>query len=371
MSKKIAFFVRTMHGGGAQRAMVRLASGFAALGHEVEVLTLDPEGSFREELSPTVKLTTLGPKRIFSAIPAIAYYMRLQRPDAVIVTEPACNIAVVAAKILAQTSTCVMIREGLFPSVAVRESPHGATRMAYRLSPLLYRHADVIVAIAKDMAQDLATFARLPPERITTIAVNPVVTPVLSAKATQAPDHPWFSDDIPVILGVGRLDRQKDFATLITAFNTLRGIRPARLLIVGEGPLRPELEALRLASPFPDDIALPGFSANPFSLMASCAAFVLSSRYEGLPNVLIEALACGAPVVATDCPSGPHDVLEGGRFGSLVPVGDAQAMAEAVLGILAQPVDRAISRRRGMDFTLEISTAHYAAALFPAGAQAS
>lgn len=360
----ISFFIRSMNGGGAQRAMVRLATGFAESGHAVEVLTLQPEGSFRAELSPAVKLTTLGPKRILNSVPALARHLRQRRPAAVLVTEPACNIIVLLAKLLSGTTTRVLIREGLFPSVAVKEDPYRWTRLAYRLAPILYRCADVIVAIASDMTTDLARFARLDPARITTIAVNPVVTPALQQLAAEKPDHPWFVDDLPIILGVGRLDRQKDFMTLLRAFERVRVVRPCRLLIVGDGPLRGELETARSASRFTEDIDLPGFSVRPFSYMANCSVFVLSSRYEGQPNVLIEALACGAAVVATACPSGPWDILEGGRYGHLVPVGDAQAMAEAISATLDAPINRNLSQSRGHDFTVAKSAALYLDALF-------
>jgi glycosyltransferase involved in cell wall biosynthesis len=354
-----------MQGGGAQRAMVRLAGGFADAGYQVEVLTLEPEGSFRSELSPSVKLTRLGSKRIFGAIPALARYMRRERPDVMMVTEPACNIAVIAAKLLSGGQTRVLIREGLFPSVAVRESPHKATRLAYKLAPYLYRHADVIVAVAGDMAADLARFARLERNRVTTIAVNPVVTTTLTEAAAIKPEHPWFSGDIPVVVGVGRLDRQKDFLTLLKAFERVRQARSCRLVIVGEGPLRGALETARGTSAYPEDIDLPGFVAKPFSYMSHADVFVLSSRYEGLPNALIEALACGAPVVSADCPSGPREILDNGRFGRLTPVGDDKAMADAILATLDHPVDRQISKARGFDFTIGNSTALYVKALFP------
>ncbi|MGB3352081.1 MAG: glycosyltransferase [Mycobacterium sp.] len=364
----ISFFVRSMEGGGAQRAMVRLATGFAEAGHAVEVLTLQPEGTFRAELSPSVKLTTLASKRTWSAVPAIARHLRRQRPAALLVTEPACNIAVILSKLAARTSSRILIREGLYPSIAIKESPHRSTRLAYAMAPVLYRHADVIVSIADEMTADLARVARIDAGRITTIPVNPVVTQTLRRAAADAPSHPWFDGNIPIILGVGRLDHQKDFMTLMRAFERVRAERACRLLIMGDGPLRGQLEGARAASAFAADIALPGFSVLPFSSMANCSVFVLSSRYEGQPNVLIEALACGASVVATDCPSGPRDILEQGRYGRLVPVGDFAAMADAISATLDAPVDTHLSQARGCEFTVEKSTRLYLDALFPAPA---
>jgi glycosyltransferase involved in cell wall biosynthesis len=361
---RVAFFIRSMNGGGAQRAMVRLASGFAEAGYDVEVLTLQPAGNFRDELSPKVTLTKLGPERISGAVLALARYLRKRKPAALLVTEPASNIAVVLAKVVSRSHSRILIREGLFPSVAVRESPHQSTRFAYRLAPVLYRRADVIVSIATEMTEDLVRFARLAPGRVITVPVNPVVTPALEEAAAAAPSHAWFDDSLPIVLGVGRLDRQKDFATLLDAFEQVRTERACRLLILGDGPLRADLEKQRASSAYASEIALSGFDPNPFASMSRCRAFVLSSRYEGQPNVLIEALACGAPVVATDCPSGPRDILDGGRFGRLVPVGDSGAMANAIRATLDSPVDRDLSRARGAEFTLSNSTALYIQALF-------
>lgn len=366
MARRIALFIRSMAGGGAQRMMVRYASGFARHGLEVDVLCLFPEGPFRDELDPMVRLLPLQSRRVIGAIPEVARYLRRHKPDAMMVTEPASNIAVILSRMLARSQTRLLVREGLFPSIAARESPHRATRQAYRLAPLLYPRADVIVAIAEPMAADLARFIRVPPSRITTVAVNPVVTSSLAAAAARPASHPWLaSGQPPVILGVGRLDEQKDFATLVRAFELVRAARECRLLILGEGPRRAELEALKHASRHSADIDFPGFDPNPFSYMARCAVFVLSSRYEGLPNSLIEALACGAPSVATDCPSGPHDILAGGRYGALVPVGDPSAMAEAIARTMNEPTDREELRRRGGEYTVERSASAYLAHLLP------
>lgn len=353
----IAVFIRTLKsGGGAQRAMIRFATGLHRRGYRVTVLTLIPGQAFAGELDPSIPVVRLAGGRLLRSIPAIAAWLRKNPTDTLFTTEPACNVVAILAAKLSGSSVRTVIREGLFPSVARRDSPYAATRLAYMLSQFVYHRADAIIAIAADMASDLAKVARVDPARITTIAVNPVVTPQL-LEATKAPtEHPWLGDSAsPVILGVGRLEAQKDYRTLIEAFCLLRQTRPCRLLIFGEGSERKMLEDLSERSGFKDDIALPGHFSKPFSAMAACDVFVLSSRYEGLPNVLVEAMACGAPVVATDCPSGPFDVLEGGQHGPLVPVGDAQAMAAAIGALLESPPDRSRLKQRGLDFTVERS----------------
>jgi glycosyltransferase involved in cell wall biosynthesis len=170
------------------------------------------------------------------------------------------------------------------------------------------------------------------------ILPNPVVTPELTSKAAEALDHPWFgAGEPPVVLGVGRFKKQKDFATLIRAFDRVRRKRVARLLILGEGPYRASLEALIAELGLSDQVMLPGFASNPFAYMARAGVFVLSSAWEGMPGALIQAIACGAPVVATDCESGPREILQGGRYGRLVPVGDPAALAEAIQATLEEP----------------------------------
>jgi glycosyltransferase involved in cell wall biosynthesis len=191
------------------------------------------------------------------------------------------------------------------------------------------------------------------------VIYNPVITPAIVAQAQRAPDHPWFAPgQPPVILGVGRLTRQKDFFTLIRAFAALRRRRPARLVILGEGEDRPGLEALVAELGVGEDVALPGFRDDAPAWMARSALFVLSSAWEGLPTVLIEALAAGAAVVATDCPSGPREILQEGRLGALVPVGDAPALAAAMERSLAAgrttlPPDAL------REFTLDAAVDHY------------
>lgn len=364
--KKALLFIRALHGGGAQRAMVRYANALSSKGYDAYILTLDSKGAFSDELDVNVKVITLPAKRILSAIPRLIMSIRSIRPNVIMVTEPACNIALIIANMLSFTKTRLLIREGLFPSVAVKESPYFQTRIAYRLAPILYKRADVIVAIASEMAEDLSEFLSLPRKSITLIPINPVVTPELYEKAGQEVKHPWMVDkNIPVIVGVGRLEAQKDFKTLIKSFCLLRKDVDCKLLILGEGSLRESLSLQISNSGYARDIELLGFCSNPFPYMSNCDVLVLSSRYEGLPNTLIEALACGSPSVSTDCKSGPRDILDHGKYGYLVPVGDEVMMSIAIKKTIARPIDRCILKDRGACYTLENSINAYLPYLFP------
>jgi glycosyltransferase involved in cell wall biosynthesis len=222
-----------------------------------------------------------------------------------------------------------------------------------------YRFADGIVAVSNGVADDLTEKARIDRDTITTI-YNPVVDDTLGEMAAHTPTHPWFgAGQPPVILGVGRLTPQKDFQTLLRAFARLRGEREIRLLILGEGRQRTELTALARELGVTDDFDMPGFVDNPYQYMARASVFALTSLYEGLPGVLIQALACGCPVVSTDCPGGSAEILENGKYGRLVPVQDASELANAIRSTLDAPPDPNELKVRASTFSTVNATRHY------------
>jgi glycosyltransferase involved in cell wall biosynthesis len=365
-NKKILLFIRALHGGGAQRAMVRYANALTDRGYDTTVLVLNDKGEFNKELNANVNLIVLKANRIITAIPSITKQLKLIDPDVIMVTEPACNIAVIIARLFSGIQTRLLIREGLFPSVACKESPYLQTRISYRLAPYLYKKADVIVGIASELADDLSTFLKVPRDEITLIPINPVVTPKLYELAEQSTNHEWLNNKYcPVFLGVGRLEAQKDFKTLIKAFCLVRKKIKCKLIIIGNGNLHDELTSQIQETDYSKDIDLAGFNVNPFSFMAKADVLVLSSRYEGLPNTLIEALACGVPSVSTDCKSGPRDILNSGEFGPLVPVGDEFQMSDAMLDTLNNPIDKDILIARGAEYTLDKSIDAYLVHMFP------
>jgi glycosyltransferase involved in cell wall biosynthesis len=215
---------------------------------------------------------------------------------------------------------------------------NGEDDLRWKLYPELarwfYPWADGVTAVSKGVADDLAQAIRLSPSHIQVI-YNPIVTCDLLKKSKAPLEHPWFkAGEIPVILGVGRLTAQKAFSVLIEAFAQVRKSYPTRLLILGEGEERPQLEALIRQLGLEQDVNLPGFVSNPYPYMAHAALFVLSSRWEGLPTVLVEAMSLRTPVIATDCPSGPREILRNGQYGQLVPVGDSGALALAIQNFL-------------------------------------
>ncbi|SEJ31020.1 Glycosyltransferase involved in cell wall bisynthesis [Azotobacter beijerinckii] len=397
---RIALYTPSFAGGGTERVMLYLAEGFIAHGHQVDLVVNEAEGAFRDQVPDGARIVKLDPARplggrllILSAsswsdwkalarpvlfadkpdrqfpyLASLARYLRAQRPDALIAANSYCNLTALWAKRLARVSTRIMVTEHNSLSFKIlQKSVKGAARWR-ALLPLIgrvYSRADAVVAVSNGVADDLSAITGLPRGRIATI-YNPVITPELAARAREPAPHPWLTarDGIPVIVAAGRLAPQKNFPLLLQAFALLRRQRPARLLILGEGRQRAQLEALIGELGIGGDLALPGFVSNPYAAFSRAALFVLSSDFEGLGNALIEAMACGCPVVSTDCPSGPAEILEGGRFGELVPPNDAEALSAAMRRALDAPVAAEVLRRRGADFTLERSVEQYLALLF-------
>lgn len=334
-ASRVAFFMPSLRGGGAERVIADLARGVAKRGYPVDLVILSKVGAVTDDLGDGVRLVDLKRTRAAFALPALVAYLRRAEPTVMLSTLEHTNVlAVMAARF--SRGTRVVVREANTPDqdLASEGLKGKAVRTAMRAA---YRAASRVVAVSEGVANALVSALGLPRERITVIA-SPVITERLLRGAREAPEHPWFSDDgDPVILGVGRLVEQKGFDVLVRAFARVREQLPVRLVIFGEGPLRGELTELVKALGVSEFVQLPGFVGNPFSHMAACDLFVLSSRWEGLPNVLIQAMASGAKVVSTDCPSGPREVLDGGELGELVAVNDVDGLAEAILRSLPRP----------------------------------
>ncbi len=349
----LSIFVPSLEGGGAERNMLNLARGFDDRGLSVDLVLAKAEGPYLDQVPTGMRVVDLGDVRLLPSLPNFVRYLRQERPVVLISAMDHANVAALWARRIARVPTLVLV--GVRNTLS-QETQH-ATQTKQRLIPFLvrafYPWADAIVAVSRGVANDLARIKGLSRKGIH-IIYNPVVTSELLAAARAPSDHPWFSPgEPPVVLGTGRLTPQKDFPTLIRAFAFMRARRPGRLVILGEGEERPRLEALVSQLGIEDDVVLPGFVENPYAYMTRAAAFVLSSTWEGLPTVIIEALACGTPVVSTDCPSGPAEILEGGRYGRLVPVGDVEGLARAIMHTLDTYFDAEMLRRRAGEFTVD------------------
>jgi glycosyltransferase involved in cell wall biosynthesis len=394
----VALLMCDLDGGGIQRSMLHLARALVDRGHRVDLLVYKAQGDFVDSVPSGIRvvaletapawmgrlhafraapehliqlalpvLLPLKPQSTTRCLPALVRYLREERPAVLLSAEPYLNLLALWARRLAGLSVRMVISERIHLSSHLRDR---AKRRKWRwrfIMPLLrrmYPEADRIIAVSRGVADDLSNLVGLPPERVTTV-YNPVVDSELAKKAEAPIDHPWFVPGAPpVIIAAGRLAEQKDIPTLLQAFAQVRAQRQARLLLLGEGEMRRKLEALARELGVDQDVSLPGFTSNPFAYMAGAAVFVLSSAYEGLPGVLIQALACGCPVVSTNCPGGAAEILENGQYGRLVPVGDPAAMAQAIIATLEAPPDRGLLQKRALLFSVDRAVEQYLEVLF-------
>jgi glycosyltransferase involved in cell wall biosynthesis len=352
--RNITVFLESLDGGGAEYAILTLLNALAGKGCSVELILCKSGGVYRKQLSPDVILVELNSKSLYYCLPKLVKHLKHKKPPVLLTTLDLSNLITLIARRLARVKTRVIIR--VANTVSLQERTWLKKRLERLLLGWIYPWADVIVAVSGGVADDLAKYIAMPRERILTI-YNPVITPRLKELADIRPNHPWFGpSQPPVILGVGRLNKQKGFETLIKAFAKVHSKQPARLLILGKGEQRAYLESLVGRLGLNNEVSMPGFVENPFQYMKHAGVFVLSSAWEGLPAVLIQALACGCPVVSTDCPSGPNEILDRGKYGRLVPVGDEEAMAEAILQTLSGPKsmpDHTWLERFSLDYIVE------------------
>ncbi len=333
-TKRLAILLPELAGGGAQRSMLKLAGGVARLGYPVDLVVGRAAGPFLAEVPREVRLVDLCAPRVAASLPALVYYLRRQQPF-VMLSVLHTNLIAIWARRLAGVSTRLVVSER---NTLSREAQHFKHDLRARVMPRLvswfYPWADDVVAVSTGVAQDLVNVEKIPSQKVH-VLYNPIVTPEFELKVHANLEHAWFrAGEPPVVLAVGRLSAQKGFDILVRAFAWVLPHTPARLLIIGEGEERPRLQALVNGLGLKDSVSLPGFIDNPYPYMLRAGVFVLSSRWEGLPGVLIEAMYCGPRLVSTDCPSGAREILADGRYGRLTPVDDKLALSQAILAAL-------------------------------------
>jgi len=347
-------FLPTLGGGGAERNVLRLAAGLVRAGHDVTVVAATGAGPNNAWLPPAAEFVDLRAGRMAKAIVPLSRFLRRRRPGVLLSALDDANIAAVAARWLAGVPVPLVITVRIAQSAY---EPYARGLRARRIIPWLvrrsYPHADAIVAVSSGAAADLADVLAIPRHRVIAIP-NPVVTDRLESLKEEPASHPWLRDigTAPLIVAVGRLAIQKDYDLLVRAFAQVRPVIPdARLAILGDGEQRHAIDATRVALGLGHSVMLAGFQENPYAWMRRADVLALSSRFEGLPTVLIEGLACGARIVSTDCPTGPAEILDNGRWGRLVPVGDVAGFARALIEALAegrwpQPPEESLHRYR-------------------------
>lgn len=339
---------------------IRMATHFVSLGHKVDLVLMNAaQIEYRDELCAAVRIVDLKTPRLWTSLPAFWRHLRHARPDVVISAMPLANGIAAWAKRLTRHRLTLILTEHNALSMAFGDLEVPRYRLLMWAIRSSYRYANAVVGVSQGVAHRLLNLPGVNEENVHTI-YNPAWRPEMEAQAPEAVTCDWLVNrSIPVILALGRLEAQKDFGTLLRAFRVLRERRHARLLILGEGSLRNDLEHLAMKLGVLDDLLMPGFVPNPFAFMARSSVVALSSIHEGFGNVLVEALACGTPVVSTDCPSGPSEILDGGRYGELVPVGDYRSLAAAIERQLDHPLPAETLRARARTFSVETSADAY------------
>jgi glycosyltransferase involved in cell wall biosynthesis len=337
--KRIAIFLPGLYDGGAERVMLNLVAGLIGHGYEVDLVLAQAEGPYMNEIPSSARLVELNKKhlssqRTLSSLPSLVRYIRREKPYAMLSALHYANIIAIWAKWISRVPLQLVISEQNTFSSEQAQFPSYFRWMLYSMMKFSYPMADRITAVSEGVADDLAKVLRIEREKISVI-YNPVISPEIKLKKEEPFDDPWFgNNNPPVVLATGRLTKQKGFDVLIQAFAQVRKQRLAHLLILGEGEDRPALSSLVKELGIEQDVRLPGFITNPYPYMTNASLFVLSSRFEGLPTVLVEALYCGTRLVATDCPSGPREILKNGLYGQLVPVDNVDCLSRAIITAL-------------------------------------
>ncbi len=353
---KVSILTHDIGGGTFTNLCTDLVRGFQALGAETHLVILNASET---ELArfPEMPIVPLKVKRTASSLPATVRYLRDYQPDVLLPMPWYFNVVAVLARSLAGVNTKVILGEhniiSLEASIEHRNKPH--LRFLPVLMRYTYPHSDGLVGVSKDTITDLVETLKVPATIPMQVILNPIDVDRVQQRAQEPIDHPWFQNsEIPVIVTAARLAKQKQLDGLLRAFAQVTQKMPARLLILGEGPLRPELEALSRELGVADAVWMPGYDPNPYRYMAACDLFVLASAWEGCPIALQEAMACGAAVVVTDAPGGMKDIVEFGKSGVLVQAGDPDALAAGILQVLAHPEQkqhyRDQARQRSQDF---------------------
>ena len=397
---KLAFLIPNLQSGGVQKVITIVASAMVERGHDVTILVLGETGALASTLHPGAKIEILAKSNALASIwagyradpqafwtlrphllaarnrsktldylPALARYLKSAGLDTLFSATPYLNMDAALARQLAGASCRLIASERSHLSSGKQRKIWRAERLRGAMA-YCYAKADLILAVSQGVAADLAATLGIDPVKIQTLH-NPTVPDDADQRVAAPVDHPWFEDTaMPVMLAIGRPSYQKDYNMLLKAFAAVNAQRPVRLAIIGStsdtkkrAKTLDHLQSLADGFGFGERLAFLGWQQDPFPYIARAQLLVLSSRWEGLPNVLLEALACGTPIVSTDCPSGPHEILAGGKFGELVPVGDHAAMAAAILAPLANPPAKAYLQERAKAFDKTSSLDGYEAIL--------
>jgi len=371
-ARPLALLFATSGHSGVDRVVTNLIRQWSGNGERFDLLRIRAHGPQLDPLPANFTDLRLWCRHRDTALPGLVGYLRRARPRALLTAGHRLNRVALIARALSGVDCRIVIRMGMSLSAKEAELSPRRSRRLFASMHRWYPRADAVIAPSAGVATELGRYAGLPRERLYVIP-NPIVDERLQALSRQEMSEAWFlAPDHAVILGAGALESRKDFATLLHAFARLRQRgHSARLAILGEGPQRGELERLAEELGVADHFWLPGYVANPYPYMAAATVLALSSRREGSGAVLVEALACGTPVVSTDCPHGPRETLQDGRVGPLVPVGDTEGLADALAAPLVRRSEPAALRQAASVFDAQHSAARYLEVIEPRFSQSA
>ncbi|MGM0843665.1 MAG: glycosyltransferase [Bacillota bacterium] len=361
MNKTVCFFIPTLGFGGIEANTIRLAKAFVNDNYNVEIIVSNLKNDdYLLRVPSEVKIIDLKCSKIFNCLPNLIRYVNKRKPKALISASEGANIVAAFAKLFIREHTKVIISIRTHLSTEYKHISNKKKKLFPMLSRLIYPKVDSIVAVSNGVAKDASSFLKIPFTKINVI-YNPIIDYSIKELMQENPNHPWLEEkkDHFVILGAGRLTKQKDFTTLIKAFYEVRKHVSVKLIIVGEGEEREKLKLLAQELNVYGDIDLVGFVQNPYSYMKCSDLFVMSSAWEGFGNVLVEAMATGTNVVSTDCPSGPSEILDNGTYGQLVETKDIEGLSKSIIDALQNPLSKEVLIERANSFTVKATLDKY------------
>ena len=357
---ELTIFMPSLHVGGAEMVVIRLLEGLVAKGIKVDLVLATKVGVLRKDIPNEVNLIDLNASRTIYSLYKLIRYLRNNKPKKLLSHLQRANRIAILAKIIARSNTDIYLVNHTMASIAKENASLFHKILSFISYRYLYGYATKLIHVSNGAARDLEKVLNIS-EGSVEVIYNPVVTKeMLNGKKYKSIPHPWFLENkIPVVISAGSFRKVKRYDILIKAFYIIQKKMKSRLIILGDGPLRNSLEDLVKELELTETVSMPGFVDNVYNYMNNASVFVLSSQWEALPTVIIEALACGCQIVSTNCPNGPYEILEGGKYGRLIEMNSPQALASAIEESINSPIPKKILRDKASQFTVNEATEKY------------
>lgn len=354
----IAIFFATSGHSGVDRIAKNLIPALINRGYRVDLLKVGKHGPNLDYESNSFRIIDLKSKHVYSSLPSVVSYLNNEKPAVLYSDKDRVNRTALLARFLSNENPRLILGSGTTISIDLATRGFIERNLQRFSMGHLYKFADNVIVTSYGVATDMSDYTGLDINRITVVPC-PVIHASTLSTPQPLPEHSWFHDDVPIILGAGELAWRKDYVTLIKSFSIVRQNRNARLVILGKGKELDNLKQLTKELGIADDVYFAGFQNNPYSFMAHASVFTFASRWEGLGFVVIEALSVGTQVVSTRCPSGPEEILENGKYGHLVDVGDYREMAKSIQQALDKPLTKQFLQQAVKNYEIEASVTAY------------